>query len=248
MDEHTCKEEVCLLMQQFLICDDNPMDAQVLANLLQQTAGSNCSIRTAAHTEALPELIGDARCDALFLDIELDDSSGIQFAKEFIKCYPQIPIVFYTAHIRYCEEIFTVSPKALLLKPPTKERVQNVLQILHRLQEKVGYLLLSTGKNNAQRIALHEIAYIENIQRRLTVFHTGGNIIAECYGKKLSEIAAQLGDQFVCCHQSIYVNMQQIADVRRYALHLRNGRELPISQSRFRLVRERWGEFLGESL
>ena len=92
------------------------------------------------------------------------------------------------------------------------------------------------------------IAYIECIRRKLEIYDLNGQIITVCSGKKLSEFAAQLGDGFACCHQSIYVNMQHILEIRRYALRLRGGIEFPISQSRFRALRGSWGEYLGGTL
>lgn len=234
-------------MQRFLICDDSPADAQTLAELLRQTA--DCGTDIVPDSTKAMQLVKTGPYAALFLDIELaENSSGICFAKEFVKVCPQIPLVFYTGHIRYCEEIFTAAPAALLLKPPTEERVRNVLAILRKKSEKQGSLTLPSGKNTIRKIAFDQISYIESIRRRLTVFDHDGQIMAECYGKKLSEIAPQLEHDFVCCHQSIYVNLQQITAIRRYALMLRNGKELPISQSRFRAVRERWGDYLGGSL
>ena len=236
-------------MRRFLICDDNMQDAETLAAVLRGIAGENCEICTALTAAETLRLAETVPCTALFLDIELaENSSGISFAKKFADAYPQIPLVFFTGHIRYCEEIFTAAPAALLLKPPTEERVRNVLEILRQKTEKHGCLTLSAGKNTLRQIPFETISYIENIRRRLTVFDTEGQIIASCYGRKLSEIAPQLQTDFVCCHQSIYVNMQQVTAIRRYVLVLRNGRELPISQSRFRTVRKRWGDYLGGRL
>ena len=234
-------------MQRFLICDDTSADAQALAEILH--AVTECGTDAVFSGAEAMQLAENAPYAALFLDIELaEDSSGICFAKEFERAYPQVPLVFYTGHIRYCEEIFTVSPTALLLKPPTEERVRNVLEILRQKSDRQGSLTLPTGKNTIRIIAFEQISYIESIRRRLTVFDTDGQVLAESYGRKLSEIAPQLEPAFVCCHQSIYVNLQQITSIRRYVLILRNGRELPISQSRFLTVRKCWVDYLGENL
>lgn len=234
-------------MQRFLICDDTSADAQALAEILRDV--TDCRVDKVLSGAEAMQLAENAPYAALFLDIELaEDSSGICFAKEFERAYPQVPLIFYTGHIRYCEEIFTVSPTALLLKPPTEKRVRNVLDILRQKSDRQGSLTLPTGKNTIRIIAFEQISYIESIRRRLTVFGTDGQVLAESYGRKLSEIAPQLEPAFVCCHQSIYVNLQQITSIRRYALTLRNGRELPISQSRFQTVRKCWGDYLGGSL
>lgn len=234
-------------MQQFLICDDTPADAQALAEILHDV--TDCRTDTVCSGAEAMQHAENVPYAALFLDIELaEDSSGICFARTFGRAYPQIPLIFYTGHIRYCEEIFTASPTALLLKPPTAERVRNVLEILRQKSGRQGSLMLPTGKNTIRTIAFEQISYIESIRRRLTVFDKDGQILAESYGRKLSEIAPQLEHAFVCCHQSIYVNLQQITSIRRYALILRSGRELPISQSRFQTVRKCWGDYLGGSL
>lgn len=232
----------------FLVCDDDPSDAQVLSELLRQQI-HGCRVSVVHSGDEVIPFTKKNTLNALFLDIELaDDIGGIEFAAELRKTYQNIPIVFYTSHIHYCEEIFTVSPAALLLKPATSERVRRVMHILQNNETSGGCLTISNTKTALRQIPLDQIAYIENIHRHLTVFGTDGRVLAEFCGKKLTEIGAQLGKGFLLCHQSIIVNMSEISSVRRYVLTLRCGIELPISQRRFGTVRKCWGEYLGETL
>ena len=213
-------------MQRFLIYDDCPQDARELADMLKRLAG-NAVILCADSEAELRELAAEDVSAVLFLDIELADSSGIRLAQTLAEAFPQMPLVFFTAHIRYCEDIFTAEPAALLLKPVTEERVRNVLEILQRKRNKDGILTLTGVRGGVQRIPLCDIAYIECIRRKLEIYDLNGRIIAVCTGKKLSDLASLLGEDFICCHQSIYVNMQQIKEICRYSLRLRGGIELP---------------------
>ena len=232
----------------FLIYDDVPADAQALSEQLRRQV-HDCRVSVVYSGTDAFRLAEERTLNALFLDIELTGNvSGIEFAAQFRKSFPYVPVVFYTGHSHYCEEIFTVSPAALLLKPPTAERIRRVMRILQSNTGSDAHLTLSTGKTSLQQIPLNQIAYIETIRRRLTVFSKDGRILAEVYGKKLAEIEHQLVNGFVLCHQSIIVNMEEITSIRRYSLTLRSGQELPISQRRFSAMRKCWGEYLGETL
>lgn len=62
------------------------------------------------------------------LDIELPGLDGIELARELKKLYPQIIIVFVTAHKNYLEEFINIKADYFVLKPYTREDVEDVLK------------------------------------------------------------------------------------------------------------------------
>ena len=233
-------------MQQILIYDDNRTHCEMLNDLLASLGEQDVDIAVTADEAAA--LIRKKNYSVLFLDIELDGGqNGIDFAGAFQKQFPDVSLVYITAHILYCEEIFTTAPTAFLLKPFTIGKLRRVMQIVSQKQNSTEYLMLHAG-SRILRIPLGEIAYIESRRRHLVVFGTEGICIGEYYGIRISDIEGQLPSSFLHCHQSILVNMQQIASYSRYALTLRCGTEIPVSQSRAKAVKQRYLEFLGDVL
>ena len=233
-------------MQQILIYDDIRDHCEALRDLLASLGEQDVDIAVTADEAAA--LIRKRPYSVLFLDIELDGGqNGIDFAGAFQKRFPDASLVYITAHIRYCEEIFTTSPAAFFLKPFTIEKLRRVMQIVSQKQCSTELLTLHAG-SRILRIPLGEISYIESRRRHLVLFSTDGTCIGEYYGIRISEIKEQLPSSFLHCHQSILVNMQQIASLSRYTLTLLCGTELPVSQSRSRAVKQRYLEFLGDAL
>ncbi len=233
-------------MQPILIYDDTQAHCTELKALLRSLGEQDIDI--AMTYEEAKALLQERRYAVLFLDIELDAKRcGIDFAVAFQQKFPDASLVYITAHIRYCEEIFTTSPSAFLLKPFTEEKVRRVMQIVSQKQHHGEILTLHAGAHII-RIILDEIAYIETRRRHLLIFDANGSCIGEYYGIRLSEIKEQLPGSFLHCHQSILVNMRQIASFSRYSVTLRCGALLPVSQSRAKAAKQRYLEYLGDLL
>lgn len=237
-------------METILIYDDQPAVCLELKCFLQQVlAPEVADIHTACSMTEAKELLAQRHFSIIFLDIELEEqNSGIDFAKGLQTSDPDISLVFITAHIKYCEDIFQTDPSAFLLKPFTEERVRNVLSLIYNKRKEYQYLYLHISKNTVEKIQLDRISYIEMINRRLTFYDMDCRKVCEFYGKKLSWISEQLPDSFFQCHQSICVNLKFVNKICRYHFTLRNEKQLPISQSRFQETKERYLAFLGGSL
>ena len=235
-------------MQRILIYDDSREYCDELKKLIEQLNEQSVIVSTAVTADEAERLLGGECFTAVFLDIELEnDLNGIDFAGRVKQLHPNLSLVFITAHIRYCEDIFATSPDAFLLKPFTLEKVRRVMQIIEYKQQSGGVLRINSGRKMIA-LPLSDISYIETIRRRLSVFDLGGRCIGEYYGISLADIQEQLPEFFLHCHQSIYINMKQILTLRRFSLTLKCGAELPISQSRYRESKQRYIEFLGSEI
>ncbi|MDO4864340.1 MAG: LytTR family DNA-binding domain-containing protein [Ruminococcus sp.] len=235
-------------MQRILIYDDSREQCNILKKLIGQLDGYSAEVSTAVTSDEAVRLLGRESFTAVFLDIELEnDKNGISFADSLQERFPDISLIYITAHIKYCEDIFATSPAAFLLKPFTLEKVRRVMQIIEYKQQSVGTLKISSG-GKMIALPLGNIAYMESIRRRLAIFDLGGKCIGEYYGITLADIREQLPDFFLHCHQSIYINMKQVLSLRRFSVTLKCGTELPISQSRYRESKQRYIEFLGDEI
>lgn len=232
-------------MRKILIYDDNINHCLELQELLEQFGAADIEIAQTYH-EAV-SLLNIKKFTILFLDIELEDGhDGISFAAQFQKQFPDAALVYITAHTKYCEEIFATNPTAFLLKPVTAEKIKRTMKIISQKKETIS-ITLTFGKKLI-RIPLTQVAYIESIHRYLMIFDNSGSCIGEYYGIRLDDVDAQLPKSFLRCHQSIIVNMAQIISFHSYVLTLENGTELPISQSRYKNAKQKYLDYLGETL
>jgi two-component SAPR family response regulator len=77
--------------------------------------------------------------EVAMLDIEMPEINGIELAKRLREIHPQIVIVFVTAYDNYLHESIKIPADYYLLKPYTKEDIQNVIDraiLLTRRQDK----------------------------------------------------------------------------------------------------------------
>ena len=236
-------------MKHILIYDDDPVQCELLKELLDESLTADHITDIATDMEQARELISSKDYYLVFLDIELENgNNGISAAEEIKALCPAALLVFITAYIKYAEDIFRVSPDALLLKPFTEEGVSRCLDIIRSRQSAHNTLALTKGKNRIECISVDDISVIETYSRQLSFFDSLNRPVYEFGNIKLSDIVSQLPSCFVRCHKSICVNMNFAHSLNRYTFVLKNGRTVPVSQSRFRETKDRFLEFLGDRL
>ena len=237
------------MMLRILIYDDDPAACQTLRELLRKLPDlQKAEILTAVNLrEARGHLT--KKIDILFQDIELPErENGIAFARQVKAAEPETSIIFITAHIKYCEEIFSASPAGFLVKPFTAEKVHRTLQILRSTAAKADFLSVSTSKNNLLRIPLEEVAYFESQGRKVYVHGKNDSLLHIITGTKLNELEQQLPKYFVRCHHSFCVNLHTVRQIERYHFTLSDGTSVPISQQRFSAAKEKFINFMGDRL
>jgi DNA-binding LytR/AlgR family response regulator len=94
--------------------------------------------------------------DLLFLDIQLADGKSFEIFKQV---RIDKPIIFTTAYNEYAVEAFKVNSIDYLLKPVTKERLQESLNKLDILRKN-----LPTAENTSQMVALQKV--LANLQKQ----------------------------------------------------------------------------------
>lgn len=74
--------------------------------------------------------------DVIFLDIEMGQFTGLDFADEIQIKFPHIEIVFVTAHSEYAVQAFEINSLDYLLKPITTSRLKKTInRIIERRKE-----------------------------------------------------------------------------------------------------------------
>ncbi len=237
-------------MKRILIYDDNPEHSRALAGILQKQLNSkSAAIDIAANISEARELLDSNSYYIIFMDIELEGSeNGIALGSMIREEHREASLVYITAYVKYCEEIFVNNPDAFILKPFSEDSVKRTLEIIRRKNHSTDYICIGAGKNSIENISLENITYIDTASRRLRFFEDNIKPVYQFYNIKMSEIAPKLPDYFVRCHQSIAVNMRAVKRIERYFFVLENGREIPISQGRFPETRLAYLKYLGDRL
>lgn len=170
--------------------------------------------------------------DILLLDIRMPEQDGISVARECNRVSPATQIIFISAYTEYALDVYEAEHIYFLTKPVRQERLAAALsRAFERLKQARSARISLFVRGGAKRIVqLHEICFFE---RQNHVTHVALAKDAFETLMKLSEIEQMLPpDTFARPHNSYLVNLSQVRATTRYALTLRDGSELPISNQK----------------
>lgn len=212
------------------ICEQRRESASRLARILKEKT-HDVIIQNITERHLLAELSGDFRKpDILFVSISLPSTDGISLAAQIKKADPLVQIIFLANQTDDVSDIFVANPSGLLIRPLQKDKVFHALQrsITSFQILETSYLQLK-NREFLLRIPYQNICYIESDKRYLFIHKTDG---IERVRMKLSDLEPQMPANFVRCHQSYLVNLNQILQMKGLLLTLSDGTRLPISRSR----------------
>ncbi|MCD8297690.1 MAG: LytTR family DNA-binding domain-containing protein [Prevotella sp.] len=215
------------------IIDDEPLAAELLASYARKTPELNL-VGTFESAVTAMKVIREEAVDLLFLDIQMPEISGLEFANLLPK---RTRIVFTTAFDRYAIEGYKANAIDYLLKPISYEnflfavnkaiewfQVVDKQQLLSRdrfIYVKSEYKLL--------RIKFDDILYVEGLKDYIKVYITGGKPIMSLMNmKKLEDYLPQ--PQFLRVHRSFIVNMAKVEMIDRGRIVIDNA-YIPVSES-----------------
>jgi two-component system LytT family response regulator len=229
-------------MRLLIVDDERPARAR-LRRMLAQDNGIEAVEEAADGIEAL-EKIPDFAPDALFLDIQMPELSGLELAASLPAPAPLV--VFVTAFDEYAVRAFDTNAIDYLLKPFDRERLQRALQRLRerlRTQEAAPPLpdlgpahpvrqLLVPDRGGMRVLRVADIQWIETADNYV-VLHTPGG--APLLRQTLTTLLGQLGARFVRCHRRAAVQLDWIEhvvplDKGDSELVLRGGARVPCSR------------------
>lgn len=235
-------------MKKIAICDDNELQRQLLAEVLEEYYRRNFEKLELLEYDKGEALIFDAKdeeydVDLIFLDICMPGMDGMDTAKALRELHCCAEIVFLTATAEYALEGYDVQAAGYLVKPIDINKLNHLLRhIFWREQRK--RIEVKCGKQYRYPF-INDIVYIESFKHQAIIHLVDGSTIKTI--EKISTLKAQIDDvRFIQCHQSYLINMSYIADIQKNVI-LADGEEIPLSIRRKTEVIERYHQFFIQS-
>ena len=216
------------------IIDDEPLAAELLSSYVKKTPELNlvgCFNSAVAAMKTLRE----EPADLLFLDIQMPELSGLEFAHLLPQ---QTRIVFTTAFDRYALDGYKVNAVDYLLKPISykdfMKTVNKVISVVSREhickilnQDKYIYV---KSEYKLHRVMFDHILYIEGVKDyvKFYVENERKSILSLMNMKNLEDYLPQ--PQFMRVHRSFIVNTQKISQIDRGRIVV-NDIYIPVSES-----------------
>lgn len=201
------------------IIDDEPLAAGLLESYakkipyLELTGTYNSAITAMRDLRENP-------VNLLFLDIQMPELSGLEFARVLPK---DTRVIFTTAFQQYAIDGYKVNAVDYLLKPISFDdfltACDKVLGLLTAQQKQDTYrqdrFVFVKSEYKLQRVLLDDILYIEGLKDYVRIYmRNGEKIISLMSMKKLEEHLPQ--PEFLRTHRSYIVHMSEVNSIDRF--------------------------------
>lgn len=205
-----------------IIVDDEPLAAQLLQSYAVKTPQLNL-IGTYNSAIEASRALRDNHVDLLFLDIQMPELSGLEFAKLLSR---ETKVIFTTAFSQYAIEGYKVNALDYLLKPISYEDFTNVVKkaidyfdtSARAEASQRDRIIFVKSDYKLQRISLDDILYIEGVKDYVK-FYLVGDAKPVMSLMNMSKIEAYLPQpEFMRVHRSYIAHMTKIDTVDRTRL------------------------------
>ena len=215
------------------IIDDEPLAAGLLKSYAEKTPFLHLIGTYGSALEAMKEL-RDNPAQLLFLDIQMPELSGIEFAKILPS---DTKVIFTTAFQQYAIEGYKVTAIDYLVKPISYDdflRAANKaldwfnVSVRQQVYAEDRFMFVKSDYKLV-RVALDDILYIEGLKDYVRIYMKDGQKIMSLMNmKKLEEYLPR--PEFLRTHRSYIVHMTKAQSIDRFRIVF-GSEYIPISDS-----------------
>lgn len=213
--------------------DDEPLALDIIAKFCERIGGIELSVFS--DPELGLEMIRKEKPDIAFLDIEMENITGIAIAKQLPE---ETCFIFTTAYLHYAMDGFELDAVDYLHKPFAFSRFQTAFsKALRRLDHKPeeNKSILVKQEYNNVNIPLSEIVYIEAMEGYVKIFREGN--ICTVSRMILKNIGGQLPEKdFIRIHRSFIIHRSKVKSFNKREVELITGKILPIGRQYANIV------------
>lgn len=217
------------------ICDDDEkFGLELEGYLLEYAQKKNLVIDTQTFTndrDILSNIESEGLFDILFLDIELEGTTGVDLGKKLradIKNEP-MQIVYVSSKEGYAMQLFDTRPMNFIIKPVTYKMIERIMDEYGRLYKfQPDFFEYNIGKTK-YKVSEQYIFYFQSQGKKIQIVTQ--NETKEFYGK-LSEVLQRLNnDSFCCVHKSYVINLRYVLEFGKDSILMANGERIPVSRA-----------------
>ena len=168
--------------------------------------------------------------DILFTDVEMPGMSGLKLAEQLedkIKL-----LILVSSHLQYAIDGYNVNAQQFLTKPFGYPKFEQIIEsIRHKIPSADEYLIIKlSGKNQAVKVLLQDIIYIESAANYLKVITKTKTFVP--YGSLQSmQQALTPHTNFLRISRSLIININFISSTDRYQIRLYNDVLVSVGES-----------------
>ena len=224
--------------------DDEPLALKKLVTYIKKIPYLELVAQCRSAIEAQKVIDEAEHIDAVFLDINMPDLNGMDFAKSLEQDHSMGPVmVFTTAYSEYAVEGYKANAVGYLLKPYSfnefEAAAQKAKEICEIRQQAMTGVTTEAGDGviyvksdyKIVRIDISNIRYIEAMSEylRISCDYREKPIIVLLSMKKIEEHLPS--GQFMRIHRSYIINLDKIREIKKNHVVLKDDTSLPIGDN-----------------
>jgi len=222
------------------VIDDEPLAGKLIASYIERTPDMElCGVYLSA-SDAIKSILGGS-IDIVFLDIEMPQINGLEFAK---LVPPSCSVVFTTAYEQYAIQGFKVDAVDYLLKPVSYNEFLDAVARVRRKAAQLASASLASSSPAAQKrefllvkseyrlvqIRISDISIVEGLKDYVKI-HVAGMPKPVLTLMSLRSVEQALpSDEFIRVHRSYIVNKKHISVIERNHIIIAD-HAVPVSDS-----------------
>ncbi len=211
-----------------IVIEDEPLATERIVEYIGKVPYLNLLASFDNGLEALGYL-KDHKVDLIYLDIKMDELTGIQLLESLLH---KPEIIITTAYHQYALKGFELSVADYLLKPFTFERflqaTDKVYQKLFSIQKtEKNYVFIKT-EYRMEKVFYDDILFIEGMRDYRSIQKSKNKILTL---QTFSELEKELPENVFCrVHKSFIVAISKIESIERSRIRIHN-RLIPVSET-----------------
>jgi DNA-binding LytR/AlgR family response regulator len=219
--------------------DDEPLALEIIRDYCSKVSFLNLEKTFDNAIESI-EYLRTNKVDLLFLDIQMEELTGIQL----LNALKQRPfVIFTTAYERYAIQGFELDVVDYMLKPISFERfIKGVNKVVERMQldgaaakteaekqrpAEQSFFFVKT-ETRMERIENSDVLYVEGMGDYWRIVTKTRRIMTLMNAKKLEEILRE--PQFCRVHKSFFIAMDKIESIERNRIKI-GDQYIPVSET-----------------
>lgn len=223
--------------------DDEPLALKKLVTYIKKIPYLELVAQCRSAIEA-QRVIDEQEVEAIFLDINMPDLNGLDFAKSMQDHSKGPVMVFTTAYSEYAIEGYKANGVGYLLKPysfdefeAAAQKVKEITEIRQQAMTEVtaqsddNGIIFVKSDYKIVRIAIEHITHIEAMSEylRITCDDKERPVIVLLSMKKIEEHLPS--NQFMRIHRSFIINLKKISEIKKNHVVIEGDISLPIGDN-----------------
>lgn len=219
--------------------DDEPLALDIIREYCSKVSFLNL-LKTFDNAVESIDYIRSEKIDLIFLDIQMEELTGIQLLNA-LKTRPYV--IFTTAYERYAIQGFELDVVDYMLKPISFERfIKGVNKVFDRMQldltspkqetpkvakEEPTFFFVKT-ETRMERIENSDVLYVEGMGDYWRIVTKNRRIMTLMNAKKLEEVLRE--PQFCRVHKSYFIALDKIESIERNRIKIAD-QYIPVSET-----------------